>query len=342
MALKSEKWADYFDDLGISPELSTEYVRFINELDKNGLPPIFEANHISLLFGIDEQILKKMVFGTKSFYRSFNLKKRSGGTRKISAPYPSLLSCQKWISKEILSKIKLKNCVTAYRKKYSIIDNARIHCSRPEILKIDIVDFFGSVSFPRVYKLFMDFGYPQNVSFILSRICTLNNSLPQGAATSPLLSNIICRKMDQMFYEIAKKNGLRYTRYSDDITFSGEQIRDGFLKYCEEILNSFGFLLNREKVIIVRNGRKKFVTGLDITGGAPRVSRDYRRAVMRDAYFVWSAGLAVHIARRRIFEPLYIDKLLGRINFWLQVEPDNSHAKKARDRIVEVRSVYNS
>ena len=103
---------------------------------------------------------------------------------------------------------------------------------------MDLADFFPSIAKPRVIKTFRRFGYPKNISFYLASICCVNNSLPQGASTSPILSNIIAKRFDKRLFALAKKYNLKYTRYADDLTFSGIHIPLNFLGIVEDIMDS--------------------------------------------------------------------------------------------------------
>lgn len=336
----TQAWASYFQDIGITPDIAERYIAFVALCVEKGIPPIFEQGHLAKLVGRHPDDLMSMVFGSDSFYREFKLKKRSGGFRTIRAPYPSLLEVQRWINESILVKKRLPNCVTGFRNGYSILDNARMHCGRRELMKIDIKDFFPSISFRRVMDVYLDFGYPQNVAFFLSRLCTLDDQLPQGAATSPALSNIICERLDKRLYSLCRKQRLRYTRYADDITISGKQIPEGVAKLFLEIIAAEGFVINEDKLRFLREGEKKVVTGLDITSGVPRVTRSFRRDLQKDVYFVWSAGLSTHVARRRLFAPNYIAHLEGRVRFWESVEPDSRQMKRTLERVVSLRGFY--
>lgn len=279
-----------------------------------------------------------MIHGTESFYRSFSIPKRSGGRRDIVAPYPSLLSAQRWIYENILTSVKISRYAFGFRADKSILDNALVHCGRQELLKVDIKDFFPSISFSQIISIFQELGYPRDVAFYLARLCTLDGSLPQGAASSPALSNIVCRRMDDRFYKLAKSCDLRYTRYADDIVFSGDDIPDGIARLVFEILSSEGYAVNESKVRFLKAGDKKLVTGLDITSGSPRVPREFRRELMKDLYHVWSSGLALHVSRRKIFNPNYLLQLEGRVSFWAQIEPESAQLKKAQVRMREIFS----
>ncbi|MGJ8590325.1 MAG: reverse transcriptase family protein [Yoonia sp.] len=334
------KWLQYFEDIGLREDLSQSYIPFVRRCVSNGVPPIFESSHLAQLVGRNLGDLSAMAHGTESYYRSFKIKKRSGGLREIQAPYPSLLEVQRWIVDEILSSFSLPICSTGYRVGFSILDNALVHCGRPEVLKIDLKDFFPSIGFSRVVKVFIGFGYPVNVSYFLAKLCTLDRKLPQGAASSPCLSNIICEGVDQRMMKLCKTKRLRYTRYADDIVISGKSIPKGVRRLFFEIIASEGFGVNDKKVRFLREGEKKIVTGLDITSGTPRPTRRFRRDLKRDVYFVWSSGLSTHVARRKIFSPNYMEQLEGRVRFWEQIEPDNLQMKKTMKRVSELRKLY--
>ncbi|MEP6018226.1 MAG: reverse transcriptase family protein [Paracoccaceae bacterium] len=338
----SAKWRSYFRDIGLREDLIESYLPFIESCLSQKIPPIFEQNHLSLLVGKDTDDLMAMTFGTDHYYREFRLQKRSGGFRKIRAPYPSLLEVQRWVNDFILKSKRLPNCVTGFREGYSILDNAKMHCNRDELLKLDIKDFFPSIGFSRVMKVFLEFGYPPNVAFILSKLCTLNDELPQGAATSPMLSNIICEDMDRRIVKLCKSYRLRYTRYADDVAISGKKIPEGIRRLFFEIIESEGFSVNAKKVRFLERSDRKIVTGLDITTGSPRVTKRFRRDIQRDVYFVWSAGLSSHVARRRIFAPNYVDHLEGRVQFWASIEPENRQMLRTLERVQRIRAVHGS
>lgn len=336
MNYSTQHWRAYFDDLGINPFFVESYLFFIEECLSRGIPPIFELDHLSLLLGRTKGHLGAMIHATPSYYREFRIKKRTGGTRKIVTPLPSLLECQRWIATHVLGPLPTSVCATGYKKNSSIKRNAILHCNRDILAKLDVVDFFGSIKVDRVVALFTRLGYPRNVAYALARLCTLNGKLPQGAATSPMIANLICAKMDDQLYRFCRKRGLRYTRYSDDIAISGRNISKSDLRYVHEVLESYGFQSNKDKFRILNAGDKKIVTGLDITTGAPRPTREFRRQLSKDIYFAWSAGLEAHLSRERIFHPRYLESLRGRLEFWRWVEPDNPQIAKHNSRLSEI------
>lgn len=326
-------WESYYQDIGLPNELRSTYVDYVEELSEKKIPPIFEDIHLSQLLGLAHEDLNAMVHGTYKFYREFSIKKRTGGSRIIRSPYPSLLAVQRWILENILCRCKISNCATGFRKNYSILNNALIHCNRDELIKLDLKDFFPSISFRRVIWLFINLGYPENVAFCLARLCTLDDQLPQGAATSPAISNIICNRLDQRLLSFSRLNKLRYTRYADDMVFSGKKASIEHARKITGFILHEGFQINDKKTRLVQKSDRKIVTGLDITSGKPRVLRRFRREIMKDVYFVWSSGLENHVARRKIFDPNYISHLEGRVRFWQSIEPNNKQMLKTLSRV---------
>lgn len=335
-----ESWEKYYTEIGLDRVTQEQYLIYVRNCYKNKIPPIFELEHLSLLVGIEYIELRSMIFGTHRFYRKFKIRKKRGGFREISAPLPSLLSVQQWINENILSKVKISICATGFRPRKSILTNAKIHCNRRTILKVDLSDFFPSIDIRRVIGVFRELGYPANVAVAMARLCCENGKLPQGSAASPALANIICRGLDLRLYQLSKKNKLRYTRYADDIALSGDKIAPGIRKLIFEIISDEGFKINNEKIRFLDEDDSKIITGLDISSGTPRVTRSYRRDLKRDIYFVWSSGLANHLSRRRIFEPNYLEVLSGRLRFWEFIEPQSTQMLQCKSRLSETFKLH--
>ncbi|WP_051369213.1 reverse transcriptase domain-containing protein [Psychromonas arctica] len=193
----SDEWNLYLLDRGISSHLVPQYMSYIEKLTSQNIPVIFEVEHLAKLIGIEYRALNKMVYGTNDFYREFKIPKRSGGERIISAPYPSLLLCQSWIYESILKSCSVHYSAHAYTTNKSIVTNAVQHLGAKALLKMDMKDFFPSISINWVVNFFSNLGYSNNVSHALASICCLDDGLPQGASTSPALSNILLMSFDR-------------------------------------------------------------------------------------------------------------------------------------------------
>ena len=167
-------WKAFFEQNVSSISYRTAYLNYVERLSVTNFPVIFCLNHLSSLVGIKLKYLVGMVIQTESFYREFSIPKRNGGRRIISAPYPSLLSCQQWIGMNIASKIPVHESAHGFVSQRSIVTNAKSHHGFDWLLKIDIKDFFPSIDIRRIVWIFKQCGYARDVSFFLARLFTLN------------------------------------------------------------------------------------------------------------------------------------------------------------------------
>jgi hypothetical protein len=333
-------WENFFTELKVSEKNKVIYLDYVSLLLRNKAPVIFEFEHLSKLIGIVTNTFTNIVNSPHSFYRKFYIAKRKGGKREILSPYPLLQTAQKWILLNILENIKLHDSCYGFVKRRSILDNARQHVGNKELLTIDINDFFGSIEQRRVISVFKCLGYTNKVSYYLSSICCLDGKLPQGACTSPALSNIISKRLDYRLTGLANKVGLTYTRYADDMAFSGEHVPRNLVKAIKIILISEGFSINNEKTKLKVEKSKKIITGLSISTDIVRVPKTYKRELRKDIHYVLNYGLANHLRFKNDFDPAYIYRLLGRVNFLLNIEPENEFGITAKKRLLEKFSNY--
>ncbi|WP_335922283.1 retron St85 family RNA-directed DNA polymerase [Shewanella algae] len=333
-----KQWELYFKDRGISSNLITRYLEYVRKLSDKNLPIIFEVEHLSALIGIDTDALYKMIHSTTSFYREFRIPKRKGGERLISSPYPSLLLCQSWIYENILKKDNVHPCAHAYSPGRSILTNAKTHVKSKAILKMDMENFFPSLSFNWVVKYFSTLGYPNNLSFSLASLCCLNDELPQGAATSPALSNILLSSLDKRLYRLSKSYSLKYSRYADDLAFSGEYIPHKYIKIVNNIVEDYGLKINNNKTALIIGGKQKIITGISVKGDEIEVPRKYKRELKKELYFIQKYGLLSHISKRKIKNPNYIHSIEGKLRYVLQVEPTSELAINGLKIIAEYKS----
>ncbi|ANV88191.1 reverse transcriptase domain-containing protein [Picosynechococcus sp. PCC 7117] len=235
-------------------------------------------------------------------YRSFQIKKRSGGFRKIDTPIKSLKIIQQKLSQVLYSVYQEKSCVHGFVVNKDIISNARAHTKKDFVLNIDLENFFGTINFGRVRGLFIGEPYnlPQDVATMIANICCYNNQLPQGAPTSPIISNMICERLDRKLQQFARKYKLFYTRYADDITLSAtrKEIPSSLATVSPENRNKIelgdelqkiiyenGFSINHKKTRIAYSDQSQKVTGL-IVNKTVNVPRKYIRDV-RAALHDW-------------------------------------------------------
>ncbi|MCM8528129.1 MAG: retron St85 family RNA-directed DNA polymerase [Lentisphaeraceae bacterium] len=216
-------------------------------------------------------------------YRKHEIPKKTGGKRMLHVPSRSLKKVQKKILNNLLYKEKLHPCSYAYRKGKSIVDNAKVHCGKAVIIKMDIRDFFPSVKAEKVNLLFLKLGWDQEASDKLTELCTWENGLPQGAPTSPALSNIILYKLDKNLFSMAQGLGASYTRYADDLTFSlieddPAKVRS-IIKLTQLAVEKEGFRINfkKGKINVLRNHQHQKICGVTVNSAKPTLSRKERR-----------------------------------------------------------------
>ena len=327
-------WQAFFDERVTGRrDLVDGYLRYVAKLEKFGLPPIFELRHLSELVGVEEGTLVRIVQLTPSFYRNFKIPKRLGGSREISTPSPVLLAAQRWVLSEILSKTETHDSCYGFVTGRSIVENARQHLNKHTLLKIDLKDFFPSISQKNVMKIFLGYGYPISVAYFLTRICCLNRKLPQGAATSPALSNLASARLDLGMNEYAKAKNLTYTRYADDLSFSGDEIGSTEISQIKYIVSQQGFTTNDQKTRLLSGKKQKIVTGVSISNGKLALPRKTVREIKLEAYHVLKRGYFEHSRAVGRADPLLLERLLGRIGFWLQIDPENKTANMLQQRV---------
>lgn len=219
-------------------------------------------------------------------YTPFVIPKRRGGTRTIHAPSPDLKALQRTILHKVLIGMPIHPAATAYTRGRSIVDNARPHVGAAIVLTLDLEDFFGATGAEVVRGFYRRAGWSAKAADVLVNLTTLQGALPQGAPTSPKLSNLVNYKLDVRLSRYAEKLGGAYTRYSDDLTFSFRRERNlhAFRKRVESILDEHGYRLQREKRPKIRRPHQpQLVTGL-VVNRKVSVPREVRRLVRAMAH----------------------------------------------------------
>ncbi|WP_034460336.1 reverse transcriptase family protein [Buttiauxella noackiae] len=329
-------WMEFFLDRGVSSDQINYYIPYIAKLLKTNSPIIFEKQHLAHLIGIDESILDKIISSPNHFYREFFIPKKRGGLRKITCPYPSLLMCQKWIYKNILLNDTPHVSCHGFTPSKSIITNASLHLKQKCLLKMDVKDFFPSIPINWVINYFKGLGYSDNLSFYMSSLCCHDKKLAQGASTSPYLSNLLLKGLDNRLNNLSRKYRLTYSRYADDMHFSGDYIPSDLVGVITSIINNYGLSVNEKKTALYIKSNKRIITGISVAGDELSLPRDYKRKLKNELHFIEKFGYISHITQKKIKDPNYLYSILGRVNFWLQIEPDNDAAIKGRDYLMRV------
>lgn len=296
----------------INEEQKQLLTMYVNRLNDNNVPVIYNLRHLRKLVNISKKQQNKY-FGEfrNGLYRTFYIRKKSGGYRKIEAPKEELEIIQKWIKREIVDKFLVSDYAKGFKKKTNIVDNALPHCNQEVLLNIDIKDFFPSISYEKVFRMFNYMGYTKEVSHLLTRLCTnSDNVLPQGSPASPSISNLVNLKLDKRLSSLAKAIGASYTRYADDITFSGNKY---ILKYKEliiSIINEEHYEINNKKLRVVFNNQRQEVTGVIVNKKVSpnaKITKELNNAI----YYISKYGLESHMEHENIKKSAYKEHLYG-------------------------------
>lgn len=236
------------------------------------MPVFSNINDFSKLCHISNYKIFWIIYKSYSFYRRYDILKKSGTTRTIYQPNPDVKAVQAWILRNILDKIHPSEHSTAFRKGYSILNNTKPHSYNRYFLSLDLEDFFPSISRKNVTFLFKNIGYNKEQAHILSRLCTCSNFLPQGGITSPSISNLVVNQMDRRISGYCSKRNIIYTRYADDMTFSSNNrnILNNSQKYLIKIIESEGYNVNSSKTRFSGPKIKTEITGLVKNSSEPK------------------------------------------------------------------------
>lgn len=282
---------------------------------------------VSNFVGVEKEKMVSILSNVSAYYNQFRMPKRSGGSRQIAAPNMELLLIQRTIYQRVLLSANIHPAATGFRQNVSIIHNAKPHLGKKNVLKVDLHNFFGSVKQPKVVAAFEKIGYPTNIARVLAYLCCLDFCLPQGAPTSPALSNIVAYDMDIQLEALAKQYNCIYTRYADDLTFSGDSISsDILLPAITTIVDKYKFRLNRKKTRYAADNKRKIITGISISSGEKlTIPKMKKRELRKNIHFILTKGLAEHQRHIGSTDPAYLQRILGYLSFWLSVEPDNQY-----------------
>lgn len=276
-----------------------------------GLPEIPHLDALAQLVGVERKTLvwlaaKPVVSGKcDSHYTVKTIEKPSGGQRYLMVPLPKLKAVQRALVEKLINKLPVHDAAHGFRKGRDVLSGASVHVSKEVVISLDIRDFFPSFTFRRVSGYFRSLGYGRGTAVALANLTTarLNDArikqgnrwvyaarvhklhtyshpeLPQGAPTSPGISNAICRRMDKRLAGLARKFGADYTRYADDMTFSGDDDlafhAPKFIGLVTKIVQSEGLTINDKKTRVMRQGRQQRVTGVVVNHKTNVSRRDY-------------------------------------------------------------------
>ncbi len=314
------------------------------KLAELGLPFLSTPADVAAALGLTVPRLRWLAFhtevATRVHYISFTVPKKSGGTRTLHAPHRTLAAAQRWILDHILRRLPVESPAHGFHPGRGILSNAQAHVRRAVVVNLDLQDFFPSITFPRVRSVFQRLGYSPAAATILALLCTEcprrvveyagqayhvaigPRGLPQGACTSPALSNQVARRLDRRLRGLADKLGLTYTRYADDLTFSGDDRLKGRIGYLmarvRHIAEEEGYVVNEKKSRVLRRNTAQLVTGL-VVNEKPTVRRRELRRLRAILNRAKTEGLE---RQNREARPNFVAWLQGKIAYVRMSRPD--------------------
>jgi RNA-directed DNA polymerase len=343
-------------------ESAVSFREYASQLREKKLPVIFTLGHLSTITSTSYRLLHDTVNRKRESanYTLFRIHKRRGGYRFIHAVNGDLLYIQKFINEEILQNVPLHSCSYAFSREGGIRKCANMHLGCRWLLKFDLQDFFTSINETKIFKVFSDLGYSALLSFELARLCTtlhlprnqrsylekksvssfskdetslpyfpqpLLGVLPQGAPTSPMLSNLVAYNLDQALNAYARRLGFVYTRYADDLTLSAVDIpikmSIGKIVFdVYKIIITNHFIPNKSKTSIQGPGSRKLVLGLLVDGDeSTRVSKNMRHRIDRNLYAISKYDIA-QVAEHEGFDSAYgfINHMVGLLAYIKDVD----------------------
>ena len=281
--------------------------KFINKsiLETQEMPTISSFSELVEILRLNE----KLVYWASNDkmndrYKTVSIPKKDGTSREINIPAVSVKIIQRWVLENILYKVPTSQYSFGFKKTSNgspLLMCAEKHKENLYVFKMDLKNFYPSINRDRVFYQFINIGYNDEIANLLTNICTYKNKLPQGAVTSPCLSNLICKHMDIRIAGYCNKRDIVYTRYADDLTFSSNNrsILRNIYGMIEKIVNDEGFQLNSKKAVFMTPKGHKVLLGLTINDGYVKVSRQLKNTIRAIIHYHVSTGDYSNIEKTR-------------------------------------------
>ena len=262
------------------------YAEPFQDLVEKGLPPVVSIRCLATLFGYSPRFIGALSHRTKRYYRTFSILK---GKKKriIHAPKVALKVIQKWFGFHLARALEFNEVVFGFIEGRSPIGAAEIHCEADWVYSVDIENFFDTTPLSKVTDALIGLGYSRHGAELIGGLCCYGGMLAQGSPASPVLSNLVFRDADDEFISMAKKHEIRYSRYADDIVFSGKgQFPIEIKRLIRTTVESRGWKMadNKERLAVQPNRLK--VHGLLVHGRKPRLTKGYRNRIRAFKYLI--------------------------------------------------------
>lgn len=307
---------------GKSKEYCKKYLSYAEKLWMRNMPVIYTQEHLCGLLGYLPAYVYAAANSPERFYRQFLIPKKNGGMRMISEPLPSLKEIQEWILKNILYKGEVSPYAKAYIPGKSIKDNVRFHRRQQKVLSLDIKQFYDYMTDWMVFQFYLECGYEESVAMMLTSLCCVGGCLPQGAPTSAALSNLLLREFDEKVGMYCRQEQIRYTRYADDMTFSGNFDELKVIRFVRKALKSMGLQLNNKKTRVRKQGQQQEVTGI-VVNYKTQLPKSIRKEIRKNMYYICKYGLESHLDYIDSEHKNYLEHLLGQVSYALFINPND-------------------
>ena len=299
-----------------------------------------EFRSIEQDLGIPIKTLFSVSNSLSSHYKRVKIPKKNGSFRELSVPDEVLKKIQTAIANKILAYEPISKYAQAYKPGASVQRNASYHIGKKKILKLDIKHFFDSILYSTVKdKCFPAERFSEPIRILLSMLCYNRDALPQGAPSSPIITNIIMRDFDEKVGDFCKERNISYTRYCDDMTFSGDFDEKPIIEFVKAELFAYGYLLNSKKTTVVSSSGRQVVTGV-VVNEKMTCPAEYKSKIRQEVYFCKKYGVENHLQHIHYTGDIraYVQSLLGRVSFVLQTEPGEQEFLEYKTYLIGILS----
>ncbi|MBO5354829.1 MAG: RNA-directed DNA polymerase [Clostridia bacterium] len=287
-----------------------------------------ELSSIEKVLAYPAKTLYGLSNNLEKHYHTVFVPKSDGSKRKLSVPDLILKNVQRSIADHILAYYPISRYATAYKVGSSIQKNARPHVNKKKILKLDIEGFFDNILYSRVKDVvFYEEKYSEPIRILLTMLCYYQESLPQGAPTSPAITNIIMYDFDEKIGAYCTEKGVSYTRYCDDMTFSGDFDEKEVIALVTSELQKLGLFLKNRKTVVIKNTKRQTVTGI-VVNEKINLVKEYKKKIRQQMYYIKKFGIESHAEHLGITDVFgYLSSLKGQVAFVLQTCTQNAEFK---------------
>lgn len=283
-----------------------------------------ELKSIEKDLGFDARTLYGLSNNISAHYHKAFIPKSDGTKRKLSVPDFILKQVQKSIADNILAYYPVSRFAKGYVFGSNVRQNAMSHVGKKKVLKLDIEGFFDHIRYSKVKDIvFFKEKFSEQIRILLTMLCYYRDVLPQGAPSSPAITNIIMFDFDEKIGGYCEECGISYTRYCDDMTFSGDFDEKPIIELVKSELKKLGLYLKNRKTTVIPSSKRQTVTGIVVNEKA-NPTRDYRKKIRREIYYIRKFGFNDHLTRiGETNGEKYLDSLRGRVAYVLQISPGN-------------------